>query len=134
MVLLRRLIGKLHQVAKQRDCSVNQLVNSGLAAHYSKERPGKLGTPSRPTRRTVSGTYDKTNPIERQQLMEALAGLAGLQEGPKDAFPDGTRYEYDSELKRTFEVGLSGKRFPVGLIAGKFERYPEKRLAHRTAQ
>ena len=122
VVLLRRLIRKLHHVAEARGCSINQLVNSGLAAYYSKEQAGKRGASSRPTRPVGSATYDKMSPDERQQLVEELAGLAGLQEGPKDAFPDGTRYEYDFRFKTTFEVTPSGKRFPVALVAGRFQR------------
>jgi hypothetical protein len=70
------------------------------------------------------------SPAKRQKLVEALAGLAGLQEGPKDGFPDGTRYEYDSKLKRTFEVAPSGDRFPVALFAGKFQRDSAKLASH----
>jgi hypothetical protein len=134
VVLLRRLIDKLHRVAKQRDCSVNQLVNSGLAAYYSKERTKKLGTPSRPTPQSARATYDKMSPEEQQQLVEGLAGLAGLQDGPNNAFLNGTRYEYDSKLKRTFEVAPSGDRFPVALVAGKFQRDSAKMTAHKTAR
>jgi len=133
VVILRRLIQRLHRIADTRNCSVNQLVNSGLAAYYSKEKSGKLGAPSRPTQRAARATYDKMSPGERQQLVEALAGLAGLQEGPKDAFSDGTRYEYDSRLKRTFEVAPSGERFSVALIAGKFQR-DSGRLASQTVR
>jgi hypothetical protein len=131
VVLLRRLIDKLRRVSKWRDCSVNQLVNSGLAAYYSKERTKKFGTPSRPTRQSARATYDKMSPAERQQLVEALAGIAGLQDGPKNAFPNGTRYEYDSKLKRTFEVAPSGDRFPVALVAGKFQRDSAKMAAQK---
>ena len=134
VVLLRRLIDKLHQVAKRRDCSVNQLVNSGLAAYYSNERPGKFGLPSRPTRKSATATYDKMSPDERQQLVEVLAGLSGLQEGPRDGFSDGTHYEYDSKLKRTFEVAPTGDRFPVALVAGKFQRDSTKMVAQKTAR
>lgn len=134
VVLLRRLIRKLHHVAEARDCSINQLVNSGLAAYYSREQTQKRGAPSRPTRPAGSATYDQMRPDERQQLVEELAGLAGLQEGPKDAFPDGTRYEYDSKRKRTFEVALSGKRFPVALVAGKFQRHSGKLLAPKSVR
>jgi hypothetical protein len=134
VVLLRRLIDKLHRVAKRRDCSVNQLVNSGLETYYSKERTKKIGTPSRPTPQSARATYDKMSPAERQQLVEGLAGLAGLQEGRKGRFPDGTRYEYDSKLKITFEVAPSGDRFPVALVAGKFQRDPKKMVAHKTAR
>ena len=134
VVLLRRLIRKLHHVAEARGCSINQLVNSGLAAYYSKEEAGKRGASSRPTRPAASATYDKMSAAERQQLAENLAGLAGLQEGPKGAFPDGTRYEYDSKRKRTFEVALSGKRFPVALVAGKFRRHSGKLLARKSVR
>lgn len=134
VVLLRRLIRKLHQVAGARDCSINQLVNSGLAAYYSREQTEKHGASSRPTRRAGSATYDKMSPNERQQLVEELAGLAGLQEGPKDAFPDGTRYEYDPKRKKTFEVAPSGRRFPVALVAGKFQRHLGKLLARKSVR
>src|SRR6266576_2844021 len=50
VVLLRRLIRSLHRTAKTRNCSINQLVNSGVAAHYSKDGHGRLGGSSRPTR------------------------------------------------------------------------------------
>ena len=134
VVLLRRLIQRLHHVAEARGCSINQLVNSGLAAYYSKEQAGKRGPSSRPTRPVASATYDKMSPDERQQLVEELAGLAGLQEGPKDAFPDGTRYEYDSRLKKTFEITPSGKRFPVALDAGRFRRDLANAIARKTAR
>ena len=133
VVLLRRLIRSLHHVAEVRGCSINQLVNSGLAAYYSKQA-GKRGASARPTRLAASATYDKMGPDERQQLVEELAGLAGLQEGPKDAFPDGTRYEYDSRFKTTFEVTPSGKRFPVALVAGRFQRDGANATARKTAR
>jgi hypothetical protein len=134
VVLLRRLIQKLHHVAEARSCSINQLVNSGLAAYYSNEQTGKRGASSRPTRQAGSATYDKMSPDERQQLVEELAGLAGLQDGPKDAFPDGTRYEYDSRFKTTFEITPSGKRFPVALVAGRFQRDLANASTRKTAR
>ena len=54
--------------------------------------------------------------------MNGLEALTGLQEGPKKALPDGTRYEYDPILKRTLEVTPSGERFPVTLVDGKLQR------------
>jgi len=134
VVLLRRLIRKLHYVAGARGCSINQLVNSGLTAYYSKEQAGKRGASSRPTRLAGSATYDKMSADERQQLVEELAGLAGLQEGPKDALPDGTRYEYDSRFKTTFEIPPSGKRFPVALVAGRFQRDLATATARKAAR
>jgi len=126
IVILRRLIRRIQRIAEARDCSMNQLVNSGLLAYYSKERRGKLRGPSRPTRQSAKATYDKMSTEERQQLTEAFANLAGLQEGPKIAFPDGTHYAYDAELKRTVEVDPSGRVIPVSLVAGKLQRHLEK--------
>ena len=132
VVLLRRLIHRIKKIAEARGCSINQLVNSGLLAHYSKQRTGKLGSPSRPTRRSPKATYDKMSSEERQELMEAIGSLTGSPQGPKDAFPDGTHYEYDPDLKRTLQVGPSGQVSPVTLVAGKLQRESETTLAHKT--
>ena len=56
----------------------------------------------------------------------SLEELSALQEGPKNALPDGTRYEYDPILKRTVEVTPSGERFPVTLVDGKLQRDSQK--------
>ena len=79
-------------------------------------------------------SYDKMSAAERQQLMEELASLTGLQEGPDAAFPDGTRYAYDPVLKRTVEITPSGKRYPIALVGGKLQRESEKALAQKTAR
>ena len=71
-------------------------------------------------------TYDEMNPTERKKLMNGLEALSGLQEGPKNALPDGTRYEYDPILKRTVEVTPAGERFAVTLVGGKLERDSQK--------
>ena len=71
-------------------------------------------------------TYDEMSPTDRRNLFEGLASLSGLQEGPKNALPDGARYEYDAVLKRTVEVTPSGERFPVILAEGKLTRDSEK--------
>ena len=134
VVILRRLIRAIQRIADARGCSMNQLVNSGLLAYYSKERREKLGIPSRPTRQSRKAIYDRMSPEERQQLAEAIASLAGLQEGPKTALPDGTHYEYDAKLKRTVEVDPSGRVIPVGLVAGKLERDLEKPAASKATR
>ncbi len=128
VVLLGRLIRTIKRIADARGCSINQLVNSGLMAYYSK----RLGSPSRPTCRSAKATYDKMSREERQQLMQVLGSLSGLQEGPQEEFPDGTHFEYDPDLKTTVEVTSSGERFPVALVAGKLQRQSEKMLAHKT--
>ena len=67
-------------------------------------------------------TYDDMSPAERKKLMKGLEALTGLQEGPKNALPDGARYEYDPILKRTVEITPSGERLPVTLVDGKLQR------------
>ena len=134
VVILRRLIRRIQRIADVRGCSMNQLVNSGLLAYYSKGRRGKLDGSSRAARGSSMAAYDKMSDGERQQLMQVLGSLTGLQEGPKEGFPDGTRYEYDPDLKTTVEVTPSGERFPVVLVAGKLQRKSEKVLAHKTTR
>jgi len=50
VVLLRRHIGRIKRIADARGCSINQLVNSGLLAFYSKKERGKVGGESRAAR------------------------------------------------------------------------------------
>src|SRR5438477_10633412 len=40
VVILRRLIRRIKRIADARECSINQLVNSGLLAFYSRGRKG----------------------------------------------------------------------------------------------
>jgi hypothetical protein len=134
VVILRRLIRRIQRIADARGCSMNQLVNSGLLAYYSKGRRGKLEGSTRATRGSSMPTYDKMSTAERQQLMEILGSLTGLQGGPQEEFPDGTRYEFDRDLQTTVEVAPSGERFPVALVAGKLQRESEKTLAHKTTR
>lgn len=134
VVILRRLIRRIQRIADARGCSMNQLVNSGLLAFYSKGRRGKLDGSSGAGRGASMAAYDKMSTQERQQLMQVLASLSGVQEGPEEEFPDGTHYEYDVELKTTVEVSPSGERFPVALVAGKLQRQPGKARAHKTTR
>ena len=132
VVILRRLIRRIQRIADARGCSMNQLVNSGLLAYYSKGWSGKLGGSSRPTRQSTKAAYDRMSPAERRQLFEALGTLTGLQQGPTGNLSDGTHFEYDHALGATVEVTPSGERFSVTLVAGKFRRQ-QKTRAHETA-
>ena len=79
-------------------------------------------------RRGASGTVEvKSGPIRTGTEKNGQR-----REGPKDAFPDGTRYEYDSRFKTTFEITPSGGRFPVGLVAGEFQRRSAKLEPHKS--
>jgi hypothetical protein len=42
VVILNRLRKRIHEIAKKRDCSMNQLVNSALLVFYSKGGETKL--------------------------------------------------------------------------------------------
>ena len=57
--------------------------------------------------------------------------LTGVEKGPKNALPDGTRYEYDPILKRTVEITPSGERFPVALVRGELKRDSEAVVARK---
>lgn len=133
VVILRRLIRRIKTIASTRSCSINQLVNSGLLAYYSKGRRGKVGASARTARGPSMAAYDKMTTEERQELMEILASLTGLQEGPHQEFADGTHYEYDTKLRTTVEVGPSGERFPVALVAGQLQRGSQT-MARETAR
>ena len=133
IVILRRLIRRIQKVAEARGCSMNQLVNSGLLAYYSRGRRGKVDGSARTARGPSMATYDKMTTEERQQLMEILGSLSGSQEGPHEEFADGTHYEYDPKLRTTVEVGPSGERVPVALVAGKLQRESQA-MARKTAR
>src|SRR5262252_1082774 len=80
VVILRRLISRIQRVAEARGCSMNQLVNSGLLAYYSRGRKGRLEGSARSAQGTSGAIYDKMSTEERQELMEILGSLTGQQE------------------------------------------------------
>jgi hypothetical protein len=61
-------------------------------------------------------TYDQMSTAERQRVVEALGNLAGLQEGPGDAFPDGTHYEMTLNSKEP--ESRPGRTGPKHLLNG----------------
>ncbi len=78
--------------------------------------------------------YDEMSEAERRRLSEALASLTGLQGGPTGSLPDGTHYEYDPTLKATVEVTLSGERYLVTLVDGRFIRDGQRSVAHKIGE
>jgi hypothetical protein len=72
VVLQGQLIRRIKGIADARGCSINQLVNSGLLAYYSKERTGNIDSASRVAPRAFMSAYDKMSASKRQQLMERL--------------------------------------------------------------
>ena len=129
VVILRRLRKRIHQVAKKRNCSMNQLVNSALLAHYSKGGEGKLKRSTKGHGSSVH-SYDSMSELERRELYQMLSGLSALQSVPIDAEePDGTYYEYDRNLKATVKVTPDGERAPVEKLETSFE--PTRRKGTR---
>src|SRR5260370_10556523 len=72
VVILRRLIRRIQRIADVRGCSMNQLVNSGLFAYYSKGRRGKLDGSSRAGRGRSMAAHDKQARRDSQQLIKVL--------------------------------------------------------------
>jgi hypothetical protein len=133
VVILRRLRKRIHEIAKKRNCSMNQLVNSALLAFYSKGGEGKL-------KRSTKGrgpslhSYDTMSELERRELHQLLSGLSAMQSVPFEAEePNGTYYEYDRNLKATVKVTPDGERTPVEELERNFElsrRKGPRRIAH----
>lgn len=113
VVILRRLRKRIHQVAKKRNCSMNQLVNSALLAYYSKAGESKLKRPTK-GRGPSRHSYDTMSEPERRELHQMLSELSAMQSVPFEADePNGTYYEYDRNLKATVKVTPDGERTPV---------------------
>jgi hypothetical protein len=129
VVILNRLRKRIHQVAKKRNCSMNQLVNSALLAYYSKNAEGKIKKPTK-GRASSKRSYDTMSESERRELHQMLSGLSALESVPIDVEePDGTYYEYDRNLKATVKVTPDGERTPVDKLETSFE--PTRRKGTR---
>src|SRR6266404_5614405 len=123
VVILKRLRKRIHQVAKRRNCSMNQLVNSALLAFCSKAGEGKLKKQTS-GRGSSMRSYDTMSELERRELHQMLSGVSALQSVPVDAEePDGTYYEYDRNLKATVKVTPDGERTPVGKLEPKLSDF-----------
>jgi hypothetical protein len=121
VVILNRLRKRIHQVAKKRNCSMNQLVNSALLAYYSKTGVGKLKKPTM-GRASSLHSYDTMSEWERRELHQLLSGLSVMQSVPFEAEePNGSYYEYDRNLKATVKVTPDGERTPVEKLETSFE-------------
>ncbi len=121
VVILRRLRKRIHGIAKKRNCSMNQLVNSALLAYYSKGGEGKLRKPAE-GRVSSMHSYDTMSELERRELHQMLVELSAMQSVPFEAEePNGTYYEYDRNLKATVKVTPDGERTPVEKLVTSFE-------------
>jgi hypothetical protein len=129
VVILNRLRKRIHGIAKKRNCSMNQLVNSALLAYYSKTGEGKLKKLTT-GRGSSMRLYDTMSESERRELDQMLSGLTAMQSVPIDAEePDGTYYEYDRNLRATVRVTPDGERTPVEELETTRRKGPRK-IAH----
>ena len=133
VVILQRLRKRIHQVAKKRKCSMNQLVNSALLAYYLKAGEGKLKQPTK-DRGASTRSYDTMSEPERRELHQMLSGLSAMQSVPFNAEePNGAYYEYDRNLKATVKVTPDGERTPVEELETGFEaarRKGSRKITH----
>jgi hypothetical protein len=133
VVILQRLRKRINQVAKKRNCSMNQLVNSALLAYYSKTGESKFK--KTPKRWGASfRSYDTMSESERRELHQMLTGLSAMQSVPFEAEePNGTYYEYDRNLKATVKVTPDGERTPIEKLETSFgptRRKGPRSIAH----
>jgi hypothetical protein len=133
VVILNRLRKRIHGIAKKRNCSMNQLVNSALLAYYAKNGEGKLKRLTK-GRGPSMHSYDTMSELERRELHQMLSGLSAMQSVPFEAEePNGTYYEYDRNLKGTVKVTPDGERTPVEELETSFEparRKGPRKIAH----
>ena len=121
VVILNRLRKRIHDVAKKRNCSMNQLVNSALLVFYSKGGESKLKKPPKGRSSSVH-SYDTMTEAERRELHQMLAELSAMQSVPFEAEePNGSYYEYDRNLKATVKVTPDGERTTVEKLEASFE-------------
>jgi hypothetical protein len=112
---------KLQEVAPERGCSMNELLNSAIIAWLTKDRPLRSGA-----RRGQMPTYDEMNPSERDQMWRSLLSLTGLEPGPHSPSPEGGTYEWDKHLKSVVEVvPTTGRRYVVNSRGGQLVRVRE---------
>jgi len=133
VVILRRLRKRIHEIAKKRNCSMNQLVNSALLAYYSKAGESKFKKTPEGWGRSLR-SYDTMSASERRELHRMLAGLSAIQSVPLEAEePNGTYYEYDRNLKATVKVTPDGERTSVKELERNFgpvRRKGPRSIAH----
>jgi hypothetical protein len=133
VVILNRLRKRIHGIAKKRNCSMNQLVNSALLAYYSTTGKGKLKKTPKAGEASLR-SYDTMSDSERRQLHQMLSGLSAMQSVPFETEePNGSYYEYDRNLKATVKVTPDGERTPVEKLETSLEptrgKVPRK-IAH----
>jgi hypothetical protein len=112
---------KLQEIAPERGCSMNELLNSAVLAWLRKGRPPRAGGSKR------KAVYDMMSAEERNELWQSLLSLTGVETGPRSPSREGGYYEWDSRAKSVLEVAPSGKRYAVASRGGELVRIREIR-------
>jgi hypothetical protein len=115
---------KLQEIASERGCSMNELLNSAVLAWLRKGRPARAGVSKR------LAVYDSMSVEERNQLWQSLVSLTGVETGPRSPSREGSYYEWDSRAKSVLEVVPSGKRYAVACRGGELVRIREIGHSH----
>lgn len=115
---------KLQEIAPERGCSMNELLNSAVLAWLRKGRPARVGVSKRPA------VYDLMSAEERNQLWQSLVSLTGVETGPGSPSREGGYYEWDGKAKSVLEVAPSGKRYAVACRGGELVRIREIGHSH----
>ena len=132
VVILRRLRKRIHDVARKRNCSMNQLVNSALLAYY--EQGGKTKRRNRRDGQSA-GLYDNMSEAERRALHHAFSGFFEMKAvAISGEEPDGVHYEYDRNLGVTVRVTPDGERTAVQEGAFVVPAEKAKRLKRREGE
>lgn len=112
---------RLQEVAPERGCSMNELLNSAIIAWLMKERVVRAGA-----RRGQMPAYDEMSAQEREQWWQSILSLTGLEPGPHSPSKEGGLYEWDKHLKAVVEtVPGTGKRYVVNTRGGQVVRVRE---------
>lgn len=115
---------KLQEIAPERGCSMNELLNSAILAWLRMGRPVRAGVSKR------LAVYDFMSLEERNQLWQSLVSLTGVENGPRSPSRDGGYYEWDSRAKTVLEVVPNGKRYVVASRGGELVRIREIGHSH----
>src|SRR5467141_299328 len=76
VVILNRLRKRIHEIAKKRNCSMNQLVNSALLDYYSKTKEGKL----KKTPKARGGPCVRTTQCRNRSVASFTSCLEGFRQ------------------------------------------------------
>jgi hypothetical protein len=93
--------------SENRRCSMNELLNSALAASLPNARRGRDPDTAHPA------VLNEMNAAQREVFFTRLLSLTGSDATPSLRSREGSYYEYDSEAAGTVEITQDGRRFLV---------------------